>query len=118
MNLLVDESTGAAVVTFLRTAGHDVLSVGEHMPQADDQDILTRAVQDNRILVTNDKDFGELVFRSGQPHRGLLLIRPRDESPASRIAVVQAVLAEWADQLVDHFVVATQSGVRIRASKP
>jgi len=117
MNFIVDESTGAAVVTFLRTAGHDVLAVAEDMPQANDRDILARAVQDHRVLVTNDKDFGELVVRSGQPHRGVLLLRPRDESSTSRIAVMQAVLNQWADQLIDHFVVATQAGVRIRPSK-
>ena len=118
MNFIVDESTGAAVVTFLRATGHDVLAVAEDMPQANDHEILARAVQDGRILVTNDKDFGELVFRSGQPHRGVLLLRPRDESSSSRVVVVQAVLNQWADQLLDHFVVATQAGVRIRSSKP
>ena len=103
---------------FSRNAGHDVLAVTEDMPQADDRAILARAVQQQRILVTNDKDFGELVFHSGQPHRGVLLLRPPDESPASRIALMQTVLSHWADQLLDHFVVATQAGVRIRPPKP
>jgi len=118
MNFIVDESTGAAVIAFLRVLNHDVLAVAEEMPQADDLDILKWAVRDQRVLVTNDKDFGELVFRSGEPHRGVLLIRPPDESPASRVALVRAVLNQCADQLVDHFVVASQSGVRIRPLSP
>jgi len=61
MDFIVDESTGTAVVEYLRSIGHDVLFVAEAMPQADDPDILGRAVSEERILVTNDKDFGELA---------------------------------------------------------
>ncbi len=116
MKFLVDESTGAAVVGYLRSVGHDVLGVSELMPQADDQSILARAASEERIVVTNDKDFGQLVFRSCQPHRGVLLLRLRDESPEIRVAVVKAVLNEHADQLFDHFTVATETGVRISSS--
>jgi predicted nuclease of predicted toxin-antitoxin system len=70
---LVDESTGMAVVRHLRELGHDVLAVAETMPQANDVDILTRAAQEQRILITNDKDFGELVYRNGRSHSGIVL---------------------------------------------
>ena len=80
LQFLVDESTGIAVIRFLRDFGYDVLAVAEAMPKAEDLDILARAVSERRILVTNDKDFGELVYRSGQAHHGVLLLRLRDES--------------------------------------
>ena len=70
MQFIVDESTGAAVVEFLRSDGHDVLAVAEAMPEANDQDILARAAREKRVLVTNDKDFGELIFRDGRVHTG------------------------------------------------
>jgi len=54
MQFIVDESTGAAVVEYLRQIGHDVLAVAEILPQAGDSDILTRALSEGRILVTND----------------------------------------------------------------
>jgi len=114
MDFIVDESTGTAVVEYLRSIGHDVLFVAEAMPQADDPDILGRAVSEERILVTNDKDFGELVFRSGQAHHGVVLLRLHDESPANRVRVVKAVLEQHADQLAGHFIVATEGGVRIQ----
>jgi len=114
---IVDESTGAAVVNYLRSIGHDVLAVAEAMPQANDQDILARAAIEKRILITNDKDFGELVFRSDQAHHGVLLLRLRDESPANRVRVVKAVLEQYADRLVGHFIVATETGVRIRPAR-
>ena len=84
---------------------------------ADDQDILGRAVSERRIVVTNDKDFGELIYRSGYEHCGVLLLRLRDESPSSRVRVVKAVLAQYGDRLERHFTVATEGGVRIRPAR-
>ena len=114
LQFLVDESTGIAVIRYLRGFGYDVLAVAEAMPKADDLDILARAVSERRILVTNDKDFGELVYRSGQAHHGVLLLRLRDESSANRVRVVKAILEHYEDQLTSHFIVATESAVRIR----
>jgi predicted nuclease of predicted toxin-antitoxin system len=114
MRFLVDESTGNAVTTFLRGLGHDVVDVSETMPQTDDEDILTTAVSESRVVVTNDKDFGELVFRSGQKHAGIILLRLRDESRANRVAVVRSVLEQCAGQILDHFIVATETHIRVR----
>ena len=114
MDFIVDESTGTAVVEYLRNVGHDVLAVAETMPQADDSDILARAASEGRILVTNDKDFGELVFRSGQAHHGVVLLRLHDERPANRVRVMKAILEQHADRLAGHFTVATEGGARIR----
>ncbi len=69
MKFLVDECTGTSVVACLRGEGHDAVAVVEVMPEADDEEILDRAVAEGRIVVTNDKDFGEMVFRSGLAHR-------------------------------------------------
>lgn len=115
MQFIVDESTGAAVAEFLRSSGYDVLVVAETMPQADDVTILTRAIAEGRILITNDKDFGELVFRTRQAHAGILLLRLRDESAANRVRVVKSVLDSYGDRLAGHFVVATENSVRVRS---
>ena len=117
MRFLVDESTGAAVVEYLRNSGHDVLALAEIMRQAEDPYILTLASSETRILITNDKDFGELVFRTGQTHHGVLLLRLRDESARNRVRVVQSVLERYADRLPGHFVVASEGGVRVRPAQ-
>jgi predicted nuclease of predicted toxin-antitoxin system len=114
MTFLVDASTGNAVTAFLRGQGYDVLAVAESMPQAEDPDILARAVAEARIVITNDKDFGELVYRSGQAHAGILLLRLQDQRAANRVAVVEHVLQNYAAQLPNHFVVATETQIRIR----
>ena len=114
MRSIVDESTGAAVVEYLKAAGHDVLAVAESMPRAGDPEILATALGEKRIVVTNDKDFGELVFRSGQAHSGVLLLRLGDEGAANRVRVVMTVLEQYADRLSGSFTVATEGYVRIR----
>ena len=114
MNFIVDECTGAAVAQHLRAAGHDVVVVAESMGQADDQTILDKAFVEKRILITNDKDFGELVFRQGFLHHGVLLLRLQDDSSANRVRVGKAVLGQYGDLLKMNFIVATETQVRVR----
>ena len=73
------------------------------------------AHQDNRILLTNDRDFGELIFRQKLPHSGIILFRlaPNDADIELRKKRLQHVLTNYADQL-HHFLVVTQKNVRIR----
>lgn len=111
---LVDESTGQRVVEHLRSLGHDVEAVGELMPQALDNSVIDHAYQERRILVTNDRDFGEKVYREGRPHAGIILLRLRDDRAATKIRVITALLAAHGEQLTDRFVVATEYSVRIR----
>ena len=117
MRFLVDESAGSTLVGYLRQSGHDVLSVAEAMPGAPDEEGLARAVREGRILVTNDKDFGTLVFRGGWAPAGVLLLRLQDERPARRVQVLASVLEHFGDRLAGHFIVATERGVRVRPLK-
>jgi predicted nuclease of predicted toxin-antitoxin system len=112
MRFLVDECTGSKVADWLRNIGHDVFSVYDESRGATDDEILTQAVEENWILVTNDKDFGELVFREGRAHRGVIFLRLDDEAAASKIAAMQLLLLNHADRLKDKFVVVTDSQVR------
>jgi predicted nuclease of predicted toxin-antitoxin system len=113
MRFLVDESTGPAVAIWLRTEGHDVLSVFEVMRGADDEVVLHAAYAENRILITNDKDFGEKVYRERRPHKGIVLLRLDDERTSSKINILRRLLAQHADQLTENFIVATETRVRL-----
>jgi len=111
---IVDECTGIAVVHFLRSQGLDVVGVVEEMPQAADSDILLRAIAEQLVVVTNDKDFGDMVFRDQRSHAGILLLRLADDRVETKIRIVAAVLAQYADKLERRFVVATEQNIRIR----
>ncbi|AGP38429.1 DUF5615 family PIN-like protein [Sorangium cellulosum] len=113
MRFLVDECTGPRVASWLRDQQHDVFSVYEGARGLDDASVLAMAVRENRILITNDTDFGERVFRSRQPHRGVVLLRLADERSASKIAALQRLLAQHAPELAGAFVVVGEASIRI-----
>ena len=112
MRFLVDECTGPAVVGWLREQDHEVYSVFEEARGMDDSAILQKAFEENWILITNDKGFGEKVFRERLGHRGIIVLRLDDERASNKIATLLRLLGNYADQLADHFVVVTETQVR------
>jgi predicted nuclease of predicted toxin-antitoxin system len=92
MRFLVDECTGPAVARWLRDHSHEVFSVYEEARGTADDDVLDKAYRENRILITNDKDFGEKVYREKRSHHGVLLLRLHDERPASKIDVIEKLI--------------------------
>jgi predicted nuclease of predicted toxin-antitoxin system len=112
MRFLVDECTGPAVARWLEEQGHEVYSVYEKIRGADDEEIIKRAFAEQWIVITNDKDFGEKVYREKYPHRGIILLRLQNDRVAPKIAAIKRVLDHYADRLVDRFVVVTEKTVR------
>lgn len=78
----------------------------------DDDEIIEKAFADNRVLVTNDKDFGEKIYRERRPHKGVVLLRLENERAASKIKAMQRLLEHHAERLDNHFVVVTETTVR------
>jgi len=112
MRFLVDECTGPGVAAWLRKQNHEVFSVFEEARGMDDDPIIEKAFAENWILITDDNDFGEKVYREGRPHRGVVFLRLKDERTFVKIGVIQRLLAGYADQLADKFVVVTETKVR------
>ncbi|MBX7234343.1 MAG: DUF5615 family PIN-like protein [Caldilineales bacterium] len=102
------------MIDALRKAGYDVVGVGEMMPTASDTQVIACAAQTERILITNDKDFGEKVFRWRHQHAGVLLLRLHDESANTKAKIAEAVLRDYGDHLAGNFTVATERTVRVR----
>ena len=76
MRFLIDESADARVATYLRALGHDATTVaGDHAPGLRDELVLAIAHAEGRVLITDDADFGELVFAHRQPHAGIIYFR-------------------------------------------
>lgn len=63
-------------------------------------------------MITNDKAFGEKVYREQQRHKGIVLLRLEDERPRNRVAALRRLLERYADGLAGHFVVVTETAVR------
>ena len=112
MRFLVDECTGPAVASWLQDHNHHVFSVFDEAMGMDDDEIIRKALNERWILITNDKDFGQKVYRDGRLHRGVILLRLEDERPASKIQVLSRVLESYSDRISNSFLVATERQVR------
>lgn len=117
MKFLVDESVEYSIVLFLRETGHDVKSVAEDFPTSEDSSILSYSNKANRILITNDKDFGELIYRLKYPHKGVILFRLSTEDSKSKTERLRVVIKKYSDKLINHFVVISDDKIRIRKSE-
>ena len=112
MRFLVDETAGPAIARWLRDQGHEVFSVYESARGIDDDEVIGKAFAENRILITDDKDFGEKVYREQRPHKGVVLLRLEDERTPIKIESLRRLLEQYADQVADNFVVVTETRVR------
>jgi len=112
MRFLVDECTGSKVARWLRDESHEVFSAFDEARGMADDDILTKAFSEDWILITNDKDFGEMIFRERREHHGVIFMRLDDERAANKIEVLRRLLAGYAEKLPEQFVVVTETKVR------
>jgi len=114
MNFLADESVDQPIVERLRADSHDVLAVAEMAPSIPDDTVLAQANHRGDLLLTADKDFGELVFRQHRVTAGVVLIRLAGLSAASKAAIVSTVIHEHGAELLRAFTVISPGMVRIR----
>jgi len=112
MRFLVDECTGPHVARWLSRKSHEVFSVYEQARGMTDADILDKACSERWILITNDKDFGEKVYRERLSHHGVVFLRLQDERADAKIRALDKLLIEYSDQLLDCFTVVTETQVR------
>ena len=112
MRFLVDECTGPTVASWLRDQNHDVFSVFDEARGMDDDDIIQKAFDEQWVLITNDKDFGDKVYRDSRQHRGVILLRLEDERPATKIQVLSRLFKVYSDRISNAFLVVTERHVR------
>ncbi|NLE74003.1 MAG: DUF5615 family PIN-like protein [Actinobacteria bacterium] len=115
MRLLADEGVDAQTVVRLRGDGHDLAYVAELAPGITDDAVLDLANAEARLLLTTDKDFGELVFRLRRSPWGVLLLRLTGLTPETRAEVVAQAVAAHGEEMTGAFAVVSPGAVRIRA---
>lgn len=114
MNFLFDESVDAPLGERLKQDSHSVECIWDLSPGISDDEVITRANRQGAILVTCDRDFGELVFRMGRVHNGVILIRLAGLTPEKKADVVSAAVREHGDKMPGAFTVITPGIVRVR----
>jgi len=114
MNLLADESVDSGITEGLRKKGINVFSIAEESGGIKDTEVLELAVKNNALLITEDKDFGELAFRLKFQHEGILLIRLSDLSRNERLLLAVKTIFSNVNKLKGNFSVLTKNGLRIK----
>ena len=104
----------ARLVARLRAAGHDVLYVAEIARAENDIEVLDRAQGDGRLSLTEDKDFGDLVFRRGQPVPGLVLLRVDPTMQALKGERLENAIERCGDHLFGRYVIVEEARFRSR----
>lgn len=114
MKFLLDVCVASrSMQDMLVARGHDVLSALERNPRATDEEILVLAMEEQRILITEDKDFGELVFVRRLPHP--CIIRFVEMRVAEQVVAMGELIERYADAMSEgSLIVVTRSRVRIR----
>jgi len=114
LKFLVDVGVGRKVEGWLRENGYDVSAVRNIDPKTKDVDILKIASSGSRIVITMDKDFGELICYSGKTHAGVLILRLADAHADEKIEVLKNILRDYSDQIENSLCVYQDGRLRIR----
>ncbi|MGB2841220.1 MAG: DUF5615 family PIN-like protein [Halobacteriota archaeon] len=114
MKFLADECVDRQIIDRLRQEGYEVLYVMEMAPGISDDEVLSLTNLKKSILLTADKDFGELIFRQGKIAKGVILVRLPGLSPEVKAEVVADAIKDHASELLQAFTVITPVTVRIR----
>lgn len=115
MEFLADECCDTSIVALLRADGHDVLFMQEQKPGLFDDEVLQIAYDEKRILITEDKDFGELVYRLKKPSYGVILIRIDVKKRHMKWPVLKKLLENYSERLPGHFIVMDDQKYRFRS---
>ena len=113
LKFLVDAGVGRSVEKVL-CATYDVLSVLDLDPCLPDTTILKMAAEQHRIIVTMDKDFGDLIFANKLPHAGVLLLRLENAAAAEKAAIVTQIMEKYTEHLPNNFSVYQAGKLRVR----
>jgi predicted nuclease of predicted toxin-antitoxin system len=114
VNFLADENIDRQIVDHLRQDGHHVWYVAEMEPGISDEAVLDLANREKALLLTADKDFGELIFRLHRLAPGVVLIRLAGLSPTSKAEIVASTINKHTTEIPRAFAVITPGGIRIR----
>lgn len=118
LRLLADENIDPKLIDWLRGEGHDVLAVKAKSAGAADEEVVAISMRESRVIVTRDKDFGELAVRYAQPVPGVILIRLQASSRAEYLQLFAERWPRILPHLHGHLTVVTNASLRIRPLNP
>jgi len=114
IKFLADVNIEKDIVDFIKNSGCDILWMPDYNCRSSDAELLKLAQSDKRVLITNDKDFGELVFLQKKISAGIILIRVGNQDVQQKLNVLKKLLNYYAGKIENHFIVLTEKRIRIK----
>ena len=117
LKFLIDVGVGTGIEKYLREEGYDTKTVRDIDPCMEDEKIIRTATSENRLVVTMDKDFGEMVYHFSMKHCGVLLLRLEDANGTEKLQVIRHIMEKYSSQIKNCFCVFQNGRLRIRKTK-
>lgn len=115
VRFITDVNVEKPIVDYLLKDGYDVKWVPDYNCEILDEDLLILANAENRVLITNDKDFGELIFLQRRLSAGIILFRVKGQRVEDKVKLVKKLLDKYSEKILNHFIVMTKGKIRIIA---
>lgn len=115
MNFLADENLEYSIISYLREKKINILAIRDLMKGGTDAEILEYALNDNRVIITNDKDFGELTFRLQKPNMGIILLRLPNLHSEEKTNLLMTAIEKLGEDIANKFIVIEENAIRIRS---
>ncbi len=112
IKFLADVNVEKAIVDYLLESGYDVKWIPDYDCEILDENLLNLANVEKRILITNDKDFGELIFLQKKLSAGIILIRVKGQRAQDKVRLIKKLLQNYKNKLLKHFIVITKKSIR------
>ena len=117
MRIVADENIEVEIIDYLRSLNFEVYSIRESSPGINDEEVLKEANKEGSILLTSDKDFGELIYRMKLISSGVIFLRLNDVITSEKSSILSKVLESHIEKLPNSFTVINKTSVRIRKLK-
>ena len=115
LKFLADVNVEKKLVDYLKDQKFDVLWIPDYDCALTDNDLLNLATKERRVLITNDTDFGEIVFMQKKLSSGIILIRIKDQCVNTKLSVLKKLLKLYQDRIEGNFIVISDNKIRIRS---
>lgn len=115
MQFLADENIEYPVIRILRSNGVEILAIRDLMKGATDSEILEFAFKEKLILITSDKDFGELTFRLKKPTHGIILLREPAAGIEEKAEILNVAIKKLDKDAFNKFIVIDRLKIRFRS---
>jgi len=112
IKFIADVNIEKPIIDYLSESGCDIKWVPDYNCEMLDEELLKMANKEKRILITNDKDFGEIVFLQKRLSVGVILFRVKGQNTGDKVRLIKKLLDNYSDKILNHFVVITQNKFR------